>query len=189
MPYNAVEAVCRQAARRAIAFGPPALFQGSSLAAQAEPERRNYTQDGVHARQVTRVVTTIAQQQLMLTVTVPANLASHEVDGGASAIAAHLPTASATVIQCPFWISTRKPTTVGACEQGLAIHDLCHFPSRLVSCRSRRLQRSENFFSFLVPLSEIELFQHDLMRNEFGFGLSDQGWGHFCHKSRRWRSC
>jgi hypothetical protein len=134
MPYNAVEAICRQAARRAIAFGPPALFQGSSLATQAEPERRNYTQDGLHAGQVTRVVTTIAQKQLMLTVTVPANLASHQLDGGASAIAAHLPTASATVIQCPFWISTRKPTAVGACEQGLAIYDLCHFPSRRVSC-------------------------------------------------------
>ena len=74
-------------------------LHGRSNAALAEPKRRDGAAGGAHAREMTRVVAAVAQQQLVFAVSDAAHLACHELDRWARAVPAHLPRACAAVVQ------------------------------------------------------------------------------------------
>jgi len=107
-------AAARRRGRIAGATDAAAFLHGSHFATTAEPERWYGAEGRAHARQVARMITAVAQQQLLLTVTSFTHLARHQLDRWAGGVAAHLARACAAVVERSLRVLARVAKTVQA---------------------------------------------------------------------------
>ena len=99
---------------RASTVAAASLLQGYRLAALAEPHRGEGPRRRAHAGEVARVVAPIAQQELVLPISPAAHFAHHELDCGASRVAAHLSGTGAAIVEHSFRVLARPAQAVGA---------------------------------------------------------------------------